>query len=434
MWLTWLGTALAVEAAPSIPFEHYELANGLDVFLSEDHSVPFTWVNLWYDVGSKDEKPGRSGFAHLYEHLMFQGSQHHDDEYFQPLQQVGAQINGTTNLDRTNFFEGVPSHQLPLALFLEADRMGYLLPALDEKKLQNQQDVVRNERRQRYENAPYGEAWPTLLAHMYPAGHPYHIATIGLHEDLVAATLEDVKDFYRTWYAPSNASLAICGDFDPAEAKALVDRYFSPLPRGPEVKHAAVSPVALDKETRVTITDDVPFPRVYVAWHSPALYQPGDADLDLLSSVLAGGKDAPLYRALVRDEQIAQDVSAFQSSNLLQSMFIVEATASAGHTAEELVAGIDRVLAGLGAGGVDAASLATAQTEYLVGFYQQLATIQAKANLLNGYFLQAGDAGYLPKDLARYQGATVDSVNAALRTHLAPGRRVVLAVNPEAKP
>jgi predicted Zn-dependent peptidase len=434
MWLTLLGAALAVETAPSIPYEHYELPNGLDVFLSEDHSVPFTWVNLWYDVGSKDELPGRSGFAHLYEHLMFEGSQHHDDEYFQPLQQVGAQINGTTNLDRTNYFEGVPSHQLPLALFLEADRMGYLLPALDEKKLQNQKDVVRNERRQRYENAPYGEAWPTLLANMYPAGHPYHIATIGRHEDLVAATLEDVKAFYRAWYAPSNAALTICGDFDPAEVKALVEKYFAPLPRGPEVKHAVATAASLDGEKRVTITDDVPFPKVFVAWHSPALYQAGDADLDLLSSVLAGGKDAPLYRALVRDKQIAQDVSAYQASNKLQSMYVIEATAAAGHTADELVAEIDRVLAEVQKAGVPAADLAAAQTEYLVQFYGQLATIQAKANLLNGYFLQTGDAGYLAKDLARYQGASADSVSAAMRSTLIAGRRVVLVVNPEAKP
>lgn len=427
-----LPLALAFAQDPTIPYEEYTLPNGLEVILSPDRSVPFVWVHAWYEVGSKDEAPGRSGFAHLFEHLMFQGSEHMNDDYFQPLQKIGGQVNGTTNLDRTVYFEGVPSAYLPLALFLESDRMGWLLPALDEAKLQNQKDVVRNERRQRYETPPYGEAWPKLLESVWPAGHPYHIATIGKHEDLEAARLEEAKDFFRQWYLPNNASLAIVGDFDPAEAKRLVELYFGEIPAGPEPRVTTATAPKLEGTKRVVVEKAVPFPKVWVAWVSPALYAPGDAELDLLASILTDGDDSRLTRRLVREERIAQDVSAYQTSNRLGSMFVIEATAASGHTVDELVASIDDELAKLRASGVSADELDLVRTGWEVSFYGRISTIQGKAEALNGYNMVTGTPGYLSQDLARYRAATPATVSDALRTWVPADSRVVLSFVPPA--
>lgn len=434
-----LGLALGAnaETAPetsptiSIPFEEYDLDNGLHVILSEDHSVPFVQVNLWYRVGAKDEVEGRSGFAHLFEHLMFQGSEHMDGEYFGPLQRIGAQINGTTNMDRTNYFEGVPSEQLPLALWLESDRMGFLLPALTQEKLDNQKLVVRNERRQSYENRPYGMTWWWLFENLYPAGHPYHIPTIGKHEDIDAANLEDVKAFFRQWYLPNNASLSIAGDFDPAEAKALVAKYFGDLPSGPQPSPILdVEPTVMAEEVVIRKTDDVPHNKVWMAWHSPGVYQPGDAELDTLSSILSAGKDSRLYQALVEKETIAQDVSAYQVSMLLGSFYVIEATAAEGVAPDELVAAIDAELAAVAESGVTDDEVALAKTNWEASFVRRLSTINTKANLLNQYHIQTGDTDYLAKDLARFQGVTTAGIAKAI-AGLGSGR-VVLHIGPEA--
>ena len=414
----------------SIPFEEYDLDNGLHVILSEDHSVPFVRVNLWYRVGAKDEVEGRSGFAHLFEHLMFQGSANMDGEYFAPLQRIGAQINGTTNMDRTNYFEGVPSEQLPLALWLEADRMGFLLPALTQEKLDNQKLVVRNERRQSYENRPYGMTWWWLFENLYPEGHPYHIPTIGKHEDIDAANLEDVKAFFRQWYLPNNASLSIAGDFDPAEAKALVAKYFGDLASGPQPEPILeVEPTVLTEANVIRKTDDVPHNKVWLAWHSPAVYQPGDAELDTLSSVLSAGKDSRLYQALIEKSQLAQDVEAYQVSMLLGSFYVVEATASEGVDPDELVSAIDAVLAEVKENGVTEDEVALAKINWEASFFRRLTTIGAKANLLNQYYIQTGDTNYIAKDLARFQNVTPDGVKTAAET-LGAGR-VVLHIGPE---
>jgi len=423
-------TAVADEAV-SIPFEHYELDNGLDVILSEDHSVPFVQVNLWYDVGSKDEEAGRTGFAHLFEHLMFQGSKNMDSDYFVPLQRIGAQINGTTSFDRTNYFEGVPSEELPLALWMEADRLGWLLPALTEEKLQNQKDVVRNERRQRYENRPYGMVWVWLFENLYPEGHPYHVPTIGRHEDLEAATMDDVKAFFATWYVPNNASLSICGDFDPAEAKALVEQYFGEIPRGEDPTHVTVEPTVLTEEKVVRETDAVPHDKVWIAWPTPPLYAEGDADLDILSDVLTDGKESRLYEHLVRDKQIAQDVSAFQYSARLQSQYIIMATAASGHTTDEVVAEIDAVLAELREQGPTDDEVGVSKLNWEANFYNDLLSINSKANRLNSYNTITGDPGFIEADQARYQAVTADSVQAIIQSHLTPTGRVVLHVSPE---
>ncbi len=431
--LAGVGTARATDPAVQIPFEKYTLANGLDVILSEDHSIPFVQVNLWYDVGSKDETPGRSGFAHLFEHLMFQGSLHMDDDYFVPLQRIGAEVNGTTNTERTNYFEGVPSENLPLALWLESDRMGWLLPALTAEKLTNQKDVVRNERRQSYEMRPYGEARVWLSAAAYPEGHPYHLTTIGKHEDIEAATLEDVKAFFSTWYLPNNATLTIAGDFDEAQARALVDRYFSGIPAGPEPTHATVAPVKLSAETVVRETDDVPVGKVWIAWHTPAIFAPGDAELDILSSVLTDGKDSRLTKALVRETQVAKDVRAYQGSGTLGSLYVIEATASAGHSTDEVVAEVDRVLANLHQTGISDDEVAVAKVNWEAAFLQGLENISSKADLLGMYNTRAGDPGYISKDMARYLAVDTAGVKGALDTWLVP-ERVVLHVLPKEAP
>lgn len=429
-----LAHALAETAAPaiSVPYVTYDLPNGLHVILAEDHSVPFVWVNTWYWVGSREEKAGRTGFAHLFEHLMFQGSQHSDQDFFGPLQKVGAQINGSTNLDRTNYYVGLPSAELPRALFLDSDRMGWLLPALTDAKLQNQKDVVRNERRQRYDNVPYGHAWIQVLENMFPEGHPYHTATIGKHEDIEAASLADVKEFFATWYVPNNASLVVCGDFDPAEAKRLIRQYYGEIPAAAEPVHVKPEPAVLTAPKVVRSTDDVPFEKVWLVWHSPALFSPGDAELDVLANALGEGKDAPLYKTLVRDRQLATEVSVYQNSADLQSTFIITATAAPGHTGDELVTAIDQILAEVRARGVTQEELETARTQYEVGFYESITSIAGKADRLNTYMRATGNPDGFAADLGRYHTATTASVNQWFASTLGPNR-LELHIAPETK-
>ena len=427
------GAANAAPAAASIPFEKIELANGLDVILSPDSSVPFVWVEIWYDVGSKDEKPGRTGFAHLFEHLMFQGSAHQNTDYFVPLQAIGASINGTTNLDRTNYYEGVPSEQLPLALWLESDRMGWLLPVLDDAKLQNQKDVVRNERRQNYDNRPYGRVPIWLQAALYPPEHPYHTPTIGKHEDIEAASLADVSEFFRTWYLPNNATLAIVGDYDKATALELVQRYFGDLPAGTPGAHNSPPPPTLTEQKIIRKTDDAPLSKVWIAWVSPPVLQPGDAELDILSAVLAEGKDSRLYRRLVQEKGVAQDVSVYQQSGRISSQFVINATARPGHSTDALVAEIDAALAELQKKPVSAEELSLAVTDYTVAFYGAVSTLAGKARSLCSYNNTTGDPGYMAKDLARYQALTPEAVTQAAARLLPADKRVVLHVTPGPK-
>lgn len=426
--------ALAADPAaadPTIPFESYTLDNGLDVILAKDDSVPFVQVHVRYATGSKDELPNKTGFAHLFEHMMFQGSAHADDDYFAPFLPLGGQLNGNTTLDRTVYFEGVPANYLALALFMESDRMGWLLPAMTDAKFKNQQDVVRNERRQRYEAPPYGEAWPKLLESVWPEGHPYHFATIGKHQDLENASLAYVQEFFRTWYLPNNATLTIVGDFDPDNAKALVKTYFGDVPAGPEPKVTEAPAVALSGTKVVKVEKEaVPFPKVWITWIAPKAFAPGDAELDLAAAALSNGEDSPLYKKLVRDAQIAQSIDVSVQSQQLAGMFIIEATAATGHTADELVAAIDGVLADVRKSGFSAESIDIARTAYEVGFYGSLLTISGKADLLAQYKGLTGDAGYLSKDLARYRGATQQSVTDAFRTWVPAESRVILEFLP----
>ena len=307
--------APAADSGVDIPYERYTLANGLEVILHPDASAPIVTANLWYHVGSGDETPGKSGFAHLFEHMMFQGAKHiGSDVHFKILQEIGGTgINGTTNSDRTNYFEVVPSHQLETALWLESDRMGYMLDLLDEKSLANQRDVVRNERRQRYDNVPYGRERFVVAEALYPEGHPYRYLTIGRHEDLEAASVTDVHQFFKKWYVPSNATLTIAGDFQPDQAKALIDKWFGTFPTLPKPAHQSVPTPQLPATVRKEIED--PFARLYrihYAWHSPPMLGGGDIELEALADVLGSQGWGRLYKALVLEDKSAQNVMVYQ--------------------------------------------------------------------------------------------------------------------------
>src|SRR5438876_8279451 len=328
-----------------LPYTQFTLPNGLTVILHEDHAVPLVSTNMWYHVGSAREKTGRTGFAHLFEHLMFMGSGHvKPGEFDDWLEGVGGTNNGSTENDRTNYWINVQSNSIELALFLESDRMGYLLDSMTPKTVDAQRDVVKNDRRQSYENRPYGQAELLLGELLYPDGHPYHWPVIGYMPDLTAASHEDVVDFFKKYYAPSNASLVVAGDIDPARTRALVEKWFGDVKRAAPPEPITIPGVALTSVQTKTITDRVQLPRLYLAWLTPRHFEPGDAELDVVADVLAGGKNARLYKRLVYDMQIAQDVNAFQSSSSLSSSFQIVATARPGHTAAELQKVIDEEL------------------------------------------------------------------------------------------
>lgn len=422
-----------VSAAPTtLTAEKSVLPNGLELILDEDHRTPIVTVNIWYHVGSKDEAAHRNGFAHLFEHIMFQGSKHvPEDTYFKDLEKVGAtSINGTTNQDRTNYFETVPANQLELALWLESDRMGFLLDHADQKTFESQREVVKNERRQNYENAPYGYAPAEIHAQLYPVGHPYHLLTIGTPEDLDAATLDDVRAFFRKNYVPNNATLVISGDIDKAKTKALVTKYFGPIPKAPDVPKLPLTPVTHPGETVIEMEANVEQARVYIDWPTPAFFQPGDSDLDLVSHVLTGGKTSRLYKKLVYDLQIAQAVAAHQSSSQLASNFEIVATAKTGHTAQELLKAIDDELATLRSSGIKPEEIARGKTTITSGVVFELEDSSSRANTLNNYNHYVGDPNYFDKDLARTNNATTDTVMAAAKTYLKEHDRVVTLFTP----
>jgi zinc protease len=418
-----------------IPYTQQTLGNGLDVIVHEDRDCPIVAVNIWYHVGSKNEQPGRTGFAHLFEHLMFEGSQHHDSGYFRPLQEVGGTLNGSTNADRTNYWEVVPSNALELALWMESDRMGYLLPALTDAKFENQRNVVLNERRQNYENRPYGFAGMSLVAALYPPEHPYHWMTIGAAEDLKAARLEDVREFFQTYYRPRNASLALAGDITADRAFELAQRYFGDLEQGPEVPAVDPPAVSLSGETRLLLEDRVELPRLYLAWHSPALFAPDDAEMDLVAEVLAGGKTSRLYRSLVYEQRIATEVAASQGSRELGSFFQIVATAAPGRTLAEVEASIASELARIHAEGPSAAELERCLAQAEAHFLHRLQTVGGfggKSDQLNAYNVYLGTPGYFDEDLARYRAAKSDDLRRAAVAWLRPAR-VVLSVVPRGR-
>jgi zinc protease len=413
---------------PVLHYEKYKLPNGLDVILSEDHTLPLVSVNLCYHVGPANERRGRTGFAHLFEHMMFQGSEHVGAKaHFRYLEAAGASgINGTTEFDRTNYFETVPANQLELALWLESDRMGYLLPTLDQAKLANQRDVVRNERRQTTENVPYGLVEEQLYHQLFPEGHPYYASVIGSHRDIEAARVGDVREFFREYYAPNNASLAIVGDFDAKQIRALVAKYFRTLPAGPPVPKIEVVTPPITSERRAVVTDRVELPRVYLAWITAPIFKPGDAESGLLAEILGGGKTSRLYRKLVYDQQIAQSVSVENDSKMLGSVLTITATAKPGVKPEDLETAIESEVETLRREGPTKEELERAVNLTEADAVRSLERFGAVANRLNEYNHYLGDPGYLARDLGRYERATTADLRRVAEEELKPNARVVV--------
>ncbi len=421
-------------AALDLSFVKRTLANGLDVIVHEDHHLPLVAVNIWYHVGSKDERPGRTGFAHLFEHLMFEGSEHHNSGYFPPLQRAGASVNGSTNADRTNYWEVVPSNAVDVALWMESDRMGYLLPALTAERFETQRDVVLNERRQNYENRPYGFASMALAAGLYAPEHPYSWPTIGTTADLREMQLEDVHAFFRTYYHPGNASLVIAGDIDTERAFDLAAHYFGDLPAGSRPAHVRAD-AGPGIETRLELEDRVELPRVYMAWHSPATFKPGDAEMDLVADLLASGKTARLYRQLVYERRIALDVSAYQSGRELGGYFLLAATAAPGHGLDDIVAVIDAEIERAMVTGPTDQEMERGVAQAEAQFVYQLQTVGGfggKSDQLNAYNTFLGDPGYFAADYARYRDATPKTITDAVSS-LSLDRRVLLSVVPRGR-
>jgi zinc protease len=423
----------------AVPYEMFTLPNGLRVILHQDRSVPQVAVNVWYHVGSSHEKPGRTGFAHLFEHLMFEGSGNVAEGLFDTLlEAAGGSNNGSTNSDRTNYYETVPSNALDLALFLESDRMGYLLDVVTPQMVDSQRDVVKNERRQSYENAPYGKAFLRMTELLYPKDHPYHWPVIGYMEDLSAATHEDVVEFFKQYYAPGNASLVVAGDIDLAEARRRVEQWFSDVKPGAPVPPLKVPVAELPGVVRETLTDQVQLPRIYLAWHSPGLYRPGDAELDVLSGVLSEGTNSRLYKRLVYDMQIAQDVSAVQYSSKEGSIYMIVATArpsdlSPDASLARITAVIDEELERLRMAPPDEREVARVRNGIEASFFSNMETVAGKAEQMNAYFMGTGNPDYFAEDLGRYQALSPSDIQAAVRRWLPAGRRLELSVIPAAK-
>jgi zinc protease len=433
-----LPAVLAAQSPPrplEVPYRQFQLANGLNVIMHRDPSVPVVAVNVWYHVGSANERVGRTGFAHLFEHLMFEGSKHvKEGEFDTLLEAAGGDNNGSTTNDRTNYVVDVPSNALELALFLESDRMGYLLDTMSPQRVDGQRDVVKNERRQSYENRPYGMASIELDKMLWPAGHPYSWPTIGYMEDLTAASYDDVVQFFKKYYAPNNASLVIAGDIDYDATRALVEKWFGEVPKGEPVEPIAPPPALLTSVKRQTMTDKVRLSKLFLGWLTPRVYAPGDAALDVVSSVLAGGKNSRLYKRLIYDTQMAQDVEATQQSGPLGSSFIIEVTVRPDRTVAEVQKAIDEELARLRQEPPAEREMQRAINQIEASFYRRMQRVGGfggKADQLNSYFADGGGPDYFAEDLARYTSLSRSDVQAAVTEWLPVERRVELTVNPE---
>ena len=429
------GQRKATSGADSIkiPFESYKLPNGLTVILSVDHAIPTVAVDIWYHVGSKNEVPGRTGFAHLFEHVMFTGSGHVPYGLHDKLTEgVGGNNNGSTSNDRTNYFEVVPSNYLESALWLEADRMGYLLDTLDLAKLNAQRDVVKNERRQSYDNQPYGRVSEIYAAAMYPKKHPYSWPVIGSMEDLSAASESDVKDFFRLYYAPNNATLAVVGDFDSAQAKAWISRYFADLPQGKAVERPIVPLAKLDTERHLVYEDRVQLPRLYIEWPTVGAKHEDDHVLDVVAAILSGPRTARLTKALVYDSQAAANVFAFQRTSEDVGEFQVIVTPRPGHSLTELETAIDEVLQKFMSEGPTREEMQKATAGSELDFLRGLESNLGKANQLIEGAVFHGDPGYFRTDYQKRLSVTAADVKRVANQYLTKGR-VVLSVVPKGK-
>lgn len=389
---------------PELPYQRHTLANGLTVVLHTDHRLPLVAINIWYHVGSKNERPGRTGLAHLFEHMLFQGSAHvGTNDHFRYIQQAGGVANGSTWYDRTNYYETLPAHQLELGLWLESDRMGYLLPALTQEKLDNQRDVVMNERRQRVDNQPYGRALERLHELLFPPEHPYHWPVIGTMADIAAATLEDVREFFATYYAPNNAVLTLAGDFEPSAALERVQEWFGGIPAGPQPAPVPRRPAAASPAHEV-LTDRVQLPRVYLGYRAPAY---GERDWyagTLLALVLSGGKASPVYQDLVYRRELAQDVGVYLFPTELEAMALVVATAKPGVEPAALEAALGEHLAAAAAAPMPEESLERVRRRLLTAACEELESLDSRAEMLSQAQTYFGDPGAHRRELEVYAG------------------------------
>ncbi len=420
-------------SAAEIPFERYELPNGLQVVLVEDHSLPQVVVDMWYQVGSGNEAAGRSGFAHLFEHLMFMGTFRLPGSGIDQLMEAnGGWNNAWTMEDATNYYDVGPPQLLPTLLWIEADRMQQLGQAMTQEKLDLQREVVKNERRQSYEDEPYAVGELEVPSLMYPKGHPYDHTVIGSHEDLTAASVDDVKQFFASWYVPNNASLVVAGDFDPAAVKLVIAGYFGVIPKQalPERPHPEA--VVASQKARVTVEDDVDYPQINLYFHTPGSFQPGEAEIQLLGSLLGGGESSRLYRDLVIGG-LAQDVSADQMPTKYGSLFVISATANDGVSVQQMETAIDAELRKVVATPASAPEMERLHNQFEYGFLDNLQSLQNRAVQLNQYWAYTGSPDYLVKDLARFRDATAEGLRDAAARWLTPEQAGIVVVNPRAE-
>ncbi|HEX5726677.1 MAG TPA: pitrilysin family protein [Longimicrobiaceae bacterium] len=426
---------LAVPAAAqevSIPHTTFTLPNGLRVIVAEDHSTPIASVNVWYHVGSGYEKPGRTGFAHLFEHVMFEGSKNvKEGDFDNFLEAAGAANNGSTTTDRTNYWETGPSNFVELALWLEADRMGGLLDAFSPDKLNGQREVVKNERRQRYENAPYGSLPEVAAPLLYPAGHPYSWTTIGSMADLDSARVDDVSEFFRTYYAPNNAVLAIVGDVNTAQVRRLVEQYFSWIPRGTQVQRPNLPVPAIGATRYVTREDRVTLPQLSMVWRTGPRFSRDEAPLDVLAAVLTQGKSSRLNKRLVYDAQTAQFVAAGNGASLLSGDLWLTIRAKPTVDLDSMEAAVDEEIARIAAAPPSAEELQRVINSLETSFVSRLETVEGKADALNEYLYYSGQPDFAAQDLARYRAVTPAEVQRVARQYLHQKNRLIFSYVPQ---
>jgi zinc protease len=434
-----LGARQSAPKPISVAYTMFTLPNGLTVILHEDHSVPVASVNVWHKVGSADEKPGRTGFAHLFEHLMFEGSGHvKEGDFDNFLEAAGGSNNASTSNDVTDYYIDIPSNAIDLALFLESDRLGYLLDVVTPAMVDGQRDVVKNERRQSYENAPYGMAEVRIPEILYPKNHPYHWPVVGYMEDLTAASADDVKDFFRRFYTPSNAVVAIAGDFNSAEVRKRMEYWFADVKPGPAAPPIEVPPVEITTVIKESMTDHVQLPRLYLTWLTPRGFAPGDAELDVVAAILTGGKTSRLYKRLVYDMQVAQNVSAGQETAQLGSQFRITVTPKPSQdppqvALDKLKAIIDEELQKLRNAPPTEREMQRVMNGLEAGFYSQMERVNGQARQLNDYFAETGNPDYFNEDLSRYRALSANDIQAAVRRWLPSDKRLEFSVLPAEK-
>jgi len=402
-----------------IEYEQYKLKNGLDVILYKNNSLPIAAVNIWYKVGSANEHKGKTGIAHLFEHMMFQGSQNVAKEmHFRYIQEAGGSLNGSTNFDRTNYYEKIPSNFLELIFWLESDRMGFLLPAMTQEKLDNQIDVVKNERLERYDNQPYGLAWEKLICNVYPENHPYSWPTIGFLDDISSFTLEDINSFFKKYYSPSNASLVAAGDIDSIKTKELIEKYFSDIPGGQSLITKVKDLTPLETNKQIVHKESVQLERIYLAWRTGKAFSPFDASLDILADILSGSKNSRLYKSLVYEKEIAQDVTAYQYSGKYAGHFMIIATAKPGVNLDKIKSELMKELDNITKNGIGERELLRSKNGIKSSFIYSMQNVDNLADQLNFYNFFLGEPNSFNRDLERYESVSGEDIKSAAEKYL----------------